>query len=148
LAKARNGDKKPAVEDAAGVWTSYRGGPDAAVAESETGVNRGRLAQVLQSIVTLPPDFHPHPKIKRGLELRVQQARGERPLDWATAEAAAFGTLAPNAAPVRLDSPGTFSQPRRTSRRGNGRSTRRSSTRRPRRAQLINSPPPRPACLI
>ena len=114
LAKARNGDKKPAVEEAAGVWTSYRGGPDDAVAESETGADRARLSQVLQSIATLPPEFHPHPKIKRGLELRVQQARGERPLDWATAEAAAFGTLALEGYRVRLSGQdsarGTFSQ--------------------------------------
>ncbi|MGH7681180.1 MAG: thiamine pyrophosphate-dependent enzyme, partial [Candidatus Eiseniibacteriota bacterium] len=76
LAKARNGDKKPAEEETKGVWMKYHGGADAAVPDGETGVDRARLSQVLASIATFPAEFHPNPKIKRGLELRMQQARG------------------------------------------------------------------------
>lgn len=115
LSKARNGDKTVSVRHhPKGEWTKYSGGPDAAVPEVETGVDRARLAQVLQSLAELPSDFHPHPKIRRGLELRREQARGGRPLDWAAAEAAAFGTLALEGYRVRLSGQdsarGTFSQ--------------------------------------
>ena len=114
LSKARNGDKETPIGHPGGLWTSYKGGPDAAVPEVETGVERARLSSVLESLAALPDGFHPHPKIKRGLELRLQQARGEKPLDWATAEAAAFGTLALEGYRVRLSGQdsarGTFSQ--------------------------------------
>ncbi|HOE65734.1 MAG TPA: 2-oxoglutarate dehydrogenase E1 component [Candidatus Hydrogenedentes bacterium] len=95
------------------VWSQFRGGPDKDEPDVDTGVKRERLASLLERLSTVPPDFHPHPKIERLLEQRLQMARGEKPLDWAAGEALAFGSLAIEGTRVRLtgqDSErGTFS---------------------------------------
>jgi 2-oxoglutarate dehydrogenase E1 component len=95
------------------IWSAYRGGPDADVPEVDTGVPRERLAELLAAQARVPDDFHPHPKLKRMLEQRRQQARGEKPLDWAAGEALAFATLATEGTRVRLSGQdsarGTFS---------------------------------------
>lgn len=95
------------------IWQAYRGGPDADVPEVPTGVPREILAGLLARLGEAPPEFHPHPKAARLLEQRRQMAAGERPLDWAAAEALAFATLAVGGTRVRLtgqDSErGTFS---------------------------------------
>jgi 2-oxoglutarate dehydrogenase E1 component len=114
LSHARNGDKKSAVEGPSGIWKKFRGGADAAVPEAKTGVDKKRLGEILEATSNVPESFHPHPKIKRGLEVRRQMARGEKPLDWSAAEAAAFGTLAIEGSRIRLSGQdtarGTFSQ--------------------------------------
>lgn len=114
LTHARNGDARPQPEAPGGVWTNYRGGADADVPEVETGVARGRLTDLLLAQTVLPEGFHLHPKARRGLELRAQMARGEKLLDWATAEAAAFASLATEGSRIRLSGQdsvrGTFSQ--------------------------------------
>ncbi len=95
------------------IWQDYRGGADADVPEVETGVPRARLSSLLSSQGETPPGFRPHPKLTRLLELRRRMARGEKPLDWAAAEALAFASLLAEGTPVRLtgqDSErGTFS---------------------------------------
>jgi len=97
----------------AGVWKGYRGGPDADAPEVETGVPREKLARYLETTARLPEGFHAHPKIERALELRRQMARGEKALDWAAAEAAAFASLVDQGFRVRLTGQdterGTFS---------------------------------------
>jgi 2-oxoglutarate dehydrogenase E1 component len=114
LAHARNGERERSVEAPSGVWKDYRGGPDREVPEVETGVPLERLGNVLEGTASLPEDFHPHPKIRKGLEQRLEMARGNRPLDWSAAEAAAFGSLALEGYRVRLSGQdsarGTFSQ--------------------------------------
>jgi 2-oxoglutarate dehydrogenase E1 component len=106
--------KRTALPDApAGVWTRYQGGPDAQAPEVETGVSDADLSKLLASLTNLPADFSAHPKIKRGLAQRLEMAEGKRPLDWAAAEALAFGTLAVEGHRVRLTGQdterGTFS---------------------------------------
>ncbi len=114
LSHARNGGAKPPADGASGIWQQYRGGPDRAQPEVETGVDPKRIRGVLESQSNVPDGFHPHPKIKRALELRRQMALGEKPLDWSTAEAAAFGSLSLDGYRVRLSGQdtarGTFSQ--------------------------------------
>jgi 2-oxoglutarate dehydrogenase E1 component len=114
LARARNGKPSPVAEPSARVWAPYRGGLDAEVPDGATGVDAKKLSRVLAAQTVVPGDFHVHPKIKRALEQRAQMARGERPLDWAAAEAAAFGSLAVEGYRVRLSGQdsarGTFSQ--------------------------------------
>jgi 2-oxoglutarate dehydrogenase E1 component len=79
-----------------------------------TGVSREKLAAWFQAQTQLPPDFHPHPKIKRWLHGRQQMASGAEPLDWSAAEALALASLACQGVRLRLtgqDSErGTFSQ--------------------------------------
>jgi 2-oxoglutarate dehydrogenase E1 component len=95
------------------IWSAYRGGPDADVPEVDTGVPRPRLAELLEAQSRVPDEFRPHPKLKRMLEQRRQQADGARPLDWAAGEALAFATLVTEGTRVRLSGQdsarGTFS---------------------------------------
>lgn len=109
------------------VWSGYYGGPESlsepgsaerdpmgALMEFQTGADRKRLESLLEAQTRVPADFHPHPKIERFLHMRAEMARGERPLDWAAAEALAFASLLTEGTPVRLSGQdsarGTFSQ--------------------------------------
>ena len=99
-----------------GVWTrgDYIGGPEKRRGEPDTGVEAGRLSELLVKQTELPEDFHPHPKIKKFLEGRRKMAAGEQPLDWSAAEALAFASLSAEGVRVRLSGQdsarGTFSQ--------------------------------------
>jgi 2-oxoglutarate dehydrogenase E1 component len=103
-----------ASDEFRGIWAGYVGGPEAAAPEVSTGVPRERLREFLEKQATLPPDFTPHPKIKKFLEARRQMARGEIPVDWSNAEALAFASLAAEGYRVRLSGQdsarGTFTQ--------------------------------------
>ena len=95
------------------IWSQYAGGLDHEVQEVDTGVRRERLMHLLEAQARVPDGFHIHPKLKRMFEQRQQQARGERPLDWAAGEALAFGSLVTEGTRVRLSGQdsarGTFS---------------------------------------
>lgn len=98
-----------------GVWLrgTYVGGPEKSAEDPPTGVEAGRLTELLVKQVELPEDFHPHPKIKKFLEGRRKMAAGELPLDWSAAESLAFASLSVEGARVRLSGQdsgrGTFS---------------------------------------
>ncbi len=94
-----------------GLWERYRtGGLADAV---DTTVDRVRLVELLGIANTLPDGFTAHAKINRLLGQRLQVVAGERPVDWAVAEQAAFATLLDEGVPVRLagqdSGRGTFS---------------------------------------
>jgi len=114
LSQARAEQRPKPPSSLAGRWQGYRGGRTPAEAEPETGVSTALLATVLERLATVPDDFHLHPKLKRFLEARRQMARDESPLDWASAEALAWGTLALEGHRLRLSGQdvqrGTFSQ--------------------------------------
>jgi 2-oxoglutarate dehydrogenase E1 component len=99
--------------DLASLWSFYIGGREREAAEVETHMPRQQLAELLRKTAELPADFHPHPKIKRGLEHRREMAEGRRPIDWAAAEALAIGSLAVQRLRIRLTGQdterGTFS---------------------------------------
>ncbi len=96
-----------------GLWRPYRGGPDAEMPESETGVEREKLAALLHKAAEIPSHFNIHKKLRKLFKGRQQMAAGERPLDWAAAEAAALASLVVEGAPVRFSGQdsgrGTFS---------------------------------------
>jgi 2-oxoglutarate dehydrogenase E1 component len=78
-----------------------------------TGVDRDVLTEVFAALTAYPPGFTAHPKLAKQFEARAQLfADGE--VEWATAEALAFGSLLREGHSVRLageDSRrGTFSQ--------------------------------------
>src|SRR4029453_10899602 len=83
----------------------------------ESAVKTAITPEVLKAIgdahVSLPPDFHVHPKLQRMLERRAAMV-SEGGIDWAMGELLAFGSLLMDGVPVRLagpDSrPGTFVQ--------------------------------------
>ncbi len=97
-----------------GIWAGYVGGKEKPEYEVDTTVPRDRLATLLEAQARVPESFHPHPKIKKLLKLRREMAAGKRPLDWATAEALAFGSLAVEGHRIRMSGQdcerGTFSQ--------------------------------------
>ncbi len=72
------------------------------------------LNKVVDIITTLPEDFHLHPKLKKFIESRREFLSGDVLVDWAFAEALAYGTLLLEGIPVRLSGQdsarGTFSQ--------------------------------------
>lgn len=79
-----------------------------------TGVDRSVLDRVYDALGAAPADFNMHPKLVRQFEARDRVYREEGQVDWATAEALAFGSLLLEGRDVRLagqDSRrGTFSQ--------------------------------------
>src|SRR5262249_18814502 len=97
-----------------GLWKNVRGGPDSSVPQVDTGVDAKRLSGGLNKLVTVPSGFTPHPKLQRLFEARREMAAGNRPLDWASAEALALATLALEGYRVRMTGQdterGTFSQ--------------------------------------
>ena len=108
-------EKRKEPNALAGLWARYRGGPDSSVPEVATGVAEAVLRDVLRRATLVPDGFTPHPNIVRTvLEPRRKMADGELPLDWASAETLALGTLLTDGAPVRFSGQdsrrGTFSQ--------------------------------------
>ena len=82
---------------------------------SDTGVEKDRLFLITERITTLPSDFKLHPKLHGFLEKRrAILTDSQAPIDWAFAEALAFGSLLTEGVHVRLSGEdsarGTFSQ--------------------------------------
>ncbi|NNF58152.1 MAG: multifunctional oxoglutarate decarboxylase/oxoglutarate dehydrogenase thiamine pyrophosphate-binding subunit/dihydrolipoyllysine-residue succinyltransferase subunit [Rhodothermaceae bacterium] len=79
----------------------------------ETSVSREALERVMRTLVDLPDDFAVHKKLGRQIQRRETQFESGT-IDWAFAEAMAFGTLLMEGTPVRLSGQdsgrGTFSQ--------------------------------------
>ncbi|MHB1138112.1 MAG: multifunctional oxoglutarate decarboxylase/oxoglutarate dehydrogenase thiamine pyrophosphate-binding subunit/dihydrolipoyllysine-residue succinyltransferase subunit, partial [Microthrixaceae bacterium] len=67
----------------------------------ETGVDRGELDQVYSVLSSVPDDFTVHPKLAKQLAAR-DKLFAEGQVDWALAEAFAFGTLLFEGTSVRL----------------------------------------------
>ena len=78
-----------------------------------TAFERKLIDQIIRGITTFPEDFSVHPKLQGFLDKRRQVLEGA-PMDWATAETLAFGSLVLEGTPVRLSGQdcgrGTFSQ--------------------------------------
>jgi 2-oxoglutarate decarboxylase len=79
-----------------------------------TNVGTEMLIEVARGLTTLPGGFQLHPKLAHFFERRRALLSGEGEIDWAYAEALAFGTLVYEGTPVRLSGQdcarGTFSQ--------------------------------------
>jgi len=114
LSEAQKEETRELTSSLRGIWTGFSGGRDGDVPDAETGVEKHRIAELLEVQARVPESFHVHPKLKGGMERRREMAEGKRPLDWAAAEALAFATLAGEDVRIRLtgqDSErGTFSQ--------------------------------------
>jgi 2-oxoglutarate dehydrogenase E1 component len=96
-----------------GVWTHYRGGPDAATHEVPTAVPREKLFELSRRIIELPPGFKAHPKVLPILKARHDAIMAGEPFDWGTGEMLAYATLVSDKTPVRISGQdvkrGTFS---------------------------------------
>jgi 2-oxoglutarate dehydrogenase E1 component len=113
LLEARRGSYVPPDYAMGGVWRGYKGGPDADCPEADTAVPLDRLKVLAEKIVAYPDDFEINPKAKRFLKERLERAKGEKPLDWGTAETLAYASLLEEGTRVRLSGQdarrGTFS---------------------------------------
>jgi 2-oxoglutarate dehydrogenase E1 component len=88
--------------------------PLGVVPHVKTGVERSILDEIFNHLSAYPSEFTVHPKLVRQFALRAQLYNSQQDVDWATAEALAFGSLVIEGTSVRLmgeDSRrGTFSQ--------------------------------------
>ena len=98
---------------AAGKWVLPRVVHPARL-NSSTAISRELLERVVGGITTTPADFRIHPKLEGFLRKRRDALAADSPIDWAFAEAIAFGSLVLQGTPVRLSGQdcgrGTFSQ--------------------------------------
>lgn len=80
----------------------------------ETKVPFDILSQVVKGLTSFPDDFAINPKLKKHIGKRKELLTGNARIDWAFAEALAFGSLLTENIPVRLSGQdsarGTFSQ--------------------------------------
>ncbi|MDX2028616.1 MAG: 2-oxoglutarate dehydrogenase E1 component [Alphaproteobacteria bacterium] len=81
---------------------------------SNTGVDINTLRDIGKALSRVPEGFNINPKIAKQLEAKREMAESGEGIDWATAEALAFGSLVVEGTPVRLSGQdcgrGTFSQ--------------------------------------
>jgi len=97
-----------------GCWQDYFGGHEPLNPEIQTSLPRETLAELLTKITEVPPGFSLQKKLKRPVQLRREMGEGKTPLDWSSAEAAAFASLLAEGRRIRLSGQdserGTFSQ--------------------------------------
>ena len=84
------------------------------VRRGKTAVSQRRLREVGRALTTAPDGIALHPTIRRQLDAKKERFRSGKGIDWATAEALAFGALLQEGHHVRLSGQdcgrGTFSQ--------------------------------------
>jgi 2-oxoglutarate dehydrogenase E1 component len=114
LKKARAIRKVPMLRELPAYWDAYRGGAYDVAFKVDTRVSSDELREMGEALTRHPEGFNIHPKARRLLDQRLLMARGERPVDFAMAEALAFGSLLRQGIPVRLSGQdsrrGTFNQ--------------------------------------
>ena len=72
------------------------------IEDPKTAVSSDRLERLNRELLAVPDGFTPHPKLMRQLERRLDTFGAEGGIDWAQAEALAFGALLAEGVPVRL----------------------------------------------
>lgn len=82
-------------------------------APQDTGVREKQLQSLGEKINTIPESFNIHPQIKKIYDARLKSVKDGKNIDWATAEALAFGCLLDEGYTIRLTGQdverGTFS---------------------------------------
>ncbi|MER2508335.1 2-oxoglutarate dehydrogenase E1 component [Amaricoccus sp.] len=96
-----------------GRWSGL-GNRDGRYQRGKTAVELSRLRKVGEALTRLPASLKPHRTVQRMLDSKRAMIETGEGIDWATAEALAFGTLLLEGYPVRLagqdSTRGTFSQ--------------------------------------
>ena len=96
-----------------GAWSGLNAVQGYDARRGKTDVDLETLREVGSALVRVPDDFHANRKILRQLKAKGEAIERGDGIDWATAEALAFGTLLLEGHPVRLSgqdvSRGTFS---------------------------------------
>jgi len=95
-------------------WMGFEMAPIGGDRRGETGVDKDALLEVGKALSTIPEGFNAHKTIVRQMQNKARMFETGEGIDWATAEALAFGTLVQQGVPVRLSGQdsgrGTFSQ--------------------------------------
>src|SRR6267143_533393 len=112
--KAREIKKIPHLRKLPEYWSAYHRGRFKPEYEADTGLDRGKLAEITDALVRVPEGFHVHPKIAKLFEQRAEMGHSKRAVDYGFAEALALGSLLLEGNPVRLTGQdterGTFNQ--------------------------------------
>jgi 2-oxoglutarate dehydrogenase E1 component len=118
--KLEEGYQKMLQLQEAGDRTAFSGStgivqPSYSHAPVATGIGHEFLQKIGQTLTTIPADFHLNPTLeKRFIPRRIEAMAEGGKIDWALAEALAFGSLLAEGTPVRLSGQdcrrGTFSQ--------------------------------------
>ncbi len=107
--EARGEAPEPVADEAARMVQ-----PPYSFEEPDTAVSRDQLAKVAHALTRFPDGFNINPKIRRQLEAKLDSFNRDAGIDWAFAEALAWGTLMLEGFHVRLSGQdsvrGTFSQ--------------------------------------
>ncbi len=98
-----------------GMWSGYQKATKLSeIPEPDTGVDRAVLLEVGKGICKYPKTFNINKKLERIIDARRSSIEAGNNLDWATAEALAYGSLLKEGYRVRLSGQdsgrGTFSQ--------------------------------------
>ncbi|MBI4048821.1 MAG: 2-oxoglutarate dehydrogenase E1 component, partial [Devosia nanyangense] len=97
-----------------GQWKKFKAAEVDGPRRGDTGVSLDRLKAIGTKLSTVPEGFNVHRTVKRFMDNRLAAIDSGEGIDWATAEALAFGTLVTDGHPVRLSGQdverGTFSQ--------------------------------------
>jgi len=103
----------PGTYSMGGVWSPYKGGPDAETPEVPTSIARERLIALSEKITSVPEGFQIHPKVAPILKHRHEKLVSGEGFDWGTAEALAYAGILDDGYAVRLSGQdvrrGTFS---------------------------------------
>jgi 2-oxoglutarate dehydrogenase E1 component len=110
--QVKGGPPRERMKQFSGIWKGlniqYSHGPSA------TAVPRATLEKITEHITRVPEGFEVNPKILRIFENRRADMAENRPIDWAFAEALAFGSLVLEGTFIRFSGQdsrrGTFSQ--------------------------------------
>ncbi|MCS6857525.1 MAG: 2-oxoglutarate dehydrogenase E1 component, partial [Sandaracinaceae bacterium] len=84
-----------------GIWAGYRGGPDAAVPDVETAVDRPRLEALLRALGRVPEGFQLMRQIAAHQKQFLDVLNGAK-VRWGVAESLAYATLITEGYTVRL----------------------------------------------
>ena len=110
--EARDNPRECFLIDFYEVWQDYHG--HFSFDPIDTGVSAPILKELSEKLNSPPENFPIHDKLTRLLERRAEAVKHGEGIDWANAEALAFGSLVTEGLPVRLSGQdsgrGTFSQ--------------------------------------
>ncbi|WP_417316742.1 2-oxoglutarate dehydrogenase E1 component [Emcibacter sp.] len=112
--EAAGGYKPDKADWFGGRWSGLERPDDDLRRSAGTGVDTATLREVGRVLTDVPEGFSVHRTLQRGLDAKAQMFESGEGIDWATAEALAFGTLIREGHSVRLSGQdsqrGTFSQ--------------------------------------
>ena len=111
--KIATGFKADKADWLEGLWAGYAAA-SGENRDTKTGVDLSTLRAIGHALAKVPEGFDINPKIAKQLDAKRAMVDTGEGIDWATAEALAFGTLLLEGSPVRLSGQdcgrGTFSQ--------------------------------------